>query len=393
MSGRAKKLQLQEKRERDRIRAAEEAAKEKAAAAREEKEREMRAREAMMSAAAPAPPPSAPAAATAAASVQPIQRAPAAGPPPLLDDDDVGGIVPVRRMVRGARAQPAAAAAASEAKPTAVPSSSAAGAAAVPSLAALPCAVPATSASSTNRLRTAFARESDEVIEARKAESRLPLRRDPRYFSASGTSGTPSGDYYAADEIGIPVRPPWAGLTAAQVEAQERAYFDHWLESIYARYGADRLNHFEHNCEVWRQLWRVCERSDVLLVVVDSRQPLLNFPPSLYHYITVTLRKPMVLVLNKIDLLPAAVVEQWVQFFHKRFPKLFIVPFTSFPAERRETLDVHVKSKAKSVTQYSPASAQMRYASGCHLPIAPLVVSLAYSLCLHGWLAACAQAR
>ena len=330
------------------MRAAEEAAKEKAAAAREEKERERRAREAMQSATAPSADPTAPAPAAAAA---PVQRAPAAAaaatPPPLLDDDDVGGIVPVRRMVRGARAQPAAAAAA-EVKPTAAaPSSSAAGAAAVPSLAALPCAVPATSASSTNRLRTAFARESDELIEARKAESRLPLRRDPRYFSASGTSGTPSGDYYATDEIGIPVRPPWAGLTAAQVEAQEKAYFDHWLESIYAKYGADSLNHFEHNCEVWRQLWRVCERSDVLLVVVDSRQPLLNFPPSLYHYITVTLRKPMVLVLNKIDLLPAAVVEQWVEFFHKRFPKLFIVPFTSFPAERRETLDVHVKSKAK----------------------------------------------
>ncbi len=64
--------------------------------------------------------------------------------------------------------------------------------------------------------------------------------------------------------------------------------------------------------EVWRQLWRVCERSDILLVVVDGRNPLIGFPPSLYHYITSTLGKPLVLVLNKIDLLPANVVQDWV---------------------------------------------------------------------------------
>ena len=117
---------------------------------------------------------------------------------------------------------------------------------------------------------------------------------------------------------------------------------------------------------VWRQLWRVCERSDILLVVVDSRQPLLNFPPSLYHYITQTLRKPMVIVLNKIDLLPAQTVNDWIDFFHKRFPKLFVVPFTSFPTERRETLDGLVKSKAKSV-EYASAVCAVACAWGCSM--------------------------
>jgi large subunit GTPase 1 len=34
---------------------------------------------------------------------------------------------------------------------------------------------------------------------------------------------------------------------------------------------------FEKNLEVWRQLWRVVERSDILLQIVDARNPLLYF--------------------------------------------------------------------------------------------------------------------
>lgn len=33
---------------------------------------------------------------------------------------------------------------------------------------------------------------------------------------------------------------------------------------------------FERNLEVWRQLWRTCERSDLVVQIVDARNPL-NF--------------------------------------------------------------------------------------------------------------------
>jgi large subunit GTPase 1 len=32
---------------------------------------------------------------------------------------------------------------------------------------------------------------------------------------------------------------------------------------------------FEKNLNFWRQLWRVMERSDVLVQIVDARNPLL----------------------------------------------------------------------------------------------------------------------
>ena len=32
---------------------------------------------------------------------------------------------------------------------------------------------------------------------------------------------------------------------------------------------------FERNLEFWRQLWRVIERSDIIVQIVDARDPLL----------------------------------------------------------------------------------------------------------------------
>ena len=47
-----------------------------------------------------------------------------------------------------------------------------------------------------------------------------------------------------------------------------------------------RLSYFELNLETWRQLWRVLEMSDILLLICDVRHPVLHLPPSLYRHIT-----------------------------------------------------------------------------------------------------------
>ena len=101
-----------------------------------------------------------------------------------------------------------------------------------------------TSIGSVNKLRTAFAREDDDVIEQRKAASRLPLQR-----RIAPTGGIESYDYYSNEPIAIPVRPDWTGMTPAQLEANEQRYFQQWLNNLYTQYGPNRLNHFEHNLE------------------------------------------------------------------------------------------------------------------------------------------------
>jgi len=90
-------------------------------------------------------------------------------------------------------------------------------------------------------------------------------------------------------------------------------------------------SYFELNLETWRQLWRVLEMSDVLLIIVDIRYSVLMFPPYLYDYITKKLKKDMILVLNKVDLAPPALVVAWKEYFHNQYPKLHILMFTSYP--------------------------------------------------------------
>nr|pir GTP-binding protein MMR1 - mouse [Mus musculus] len=79
----------------------------------------------------------------------------------------------------------------------------------------------------------------------------------------------------------------------------------------------------------------VLEMSDIVLLITDIRHPVVNFPPALYEYVTGELGLALVLVLNKVDLAPPALVVAWKHYFHQRYPQLHIVLFTSFPRDTR----------------------------------------------------------
>lgn len=65
------------------------------------------------------------------------------------------------------------------------------------------------------------------------------------------------------------------------------------------------------------------------MIVTDIRNPLIHIPPSIYDFVTAELKKPMTVVLNKVDLVPAVVVELWKKYLAKRFPKCNFVSFSS----------------------------------------------------------------
>jgi ribosome biogenesis GTPase A len=138
--------------------------------------------------------------------------------------------------------------------------------------------------------------------------------------------------------IRIPERPAWRpGTSASALHAQEEAYFLAYLTDLYTRYGAARLNHFEHNLDVWRQLWRVVEKSDILVLVADARHPLLHFNHGVYEYARAA-GKPMVLLLNKVDTLPVATLRRWQDYFARAYPGLHTVVFSSYPSALHRAL-------------------------------------------------------
>ncbi|GAM18735.1 hypothetical protein SAMD00019534_019100 [Acytostelium subglobosum LB1] len=180
-------------------------------------------------------------------------------------------------------------------------------------------------------LLTIFEKESKEEIEARKELGSKPIdvsMRDTPWSIMDEHVGE-------TGYIDIPKRPRWSfEMTAEQVRQHERQMFSKWLDGIMTKYPRDRLNYFEHNLEVWRQLWRVSERSDLVLLITDARYPLFHFPPALYNYLTNDLKKPILLVLNKVDLVDPRIVEAWKQYFTTKYPHIKVICFSSFRALR-----------------------------------------------------------
>eukprot|EP01107_Rhizomastix_libera_P016946 TRINITY_DN746_c0_g1_i1.p1 TRINITY_DN746_c0_g1~~TRINITY_DN746_c0_g1_i1.p1 ORF type:complete len:461 (-),score=188.87 TRINITY_DN746_c0_g1_i1:117-1499(-) len=68
--------------------------------------------------------------------------------------------------------------------------------------------------------------------------------------------------------------------------------------------GGLMITPFEKNIEIWKQMWRVVERSDALLQIVDARDPLFFACPDVVKYVKETGEyKKAFLLINKADML------------------------------------------------------------------------------------------
>ena len=63
----------------------------------------------------------------------------------------------------------------------------------------------------------------------------------------------------------------------------------------------------------------------------------LNLPPSLYRYLREELKREVIVVLNKVDLAPPALVAAWKAYLNSVFPEAHIVCFASFPKTAEAT--------------------------------------------------------
>ncbi|KAF2290124.1 hypothetical protein GH714_002806 [Hevea brasiliensis] len=122
-----------------------------------------------------------------------------------------------------------------------------------------------------------------------------------------------------ASSLRIPRRPPWnAGMSVEELDANERRAFLIWRRSLASLEENEKLvlTPFEKNLDIWRQLWRVVERSDLLVMVVDARDPLFYRCPDLEVYAReVDKHKRTLLLVNKADLLPYSVRQKWAEYF------------------------------------------------------------------------------
>ncbi|GLD49996.1 large subunit GTPase 1 homolog [Lates japonicus] len=119
----------------------------------------------------------------------------------------------------------------------------------------------------------------------------------------------------------IPRRPHWDESTSPDALQQaEKDSFLEWRRELAQLEEEQKLilTPFERNLEFWRQLWRVIERSDVVVQIVDARNPLLFRCPDLEVYVKeVSENKVNMLLVNKADLLTREQRRVWARHFEK----------------------------------------------------------------------------
>ncbi|XP_023946260.1 large subunit GTPase 1 homolog [Bicyclus anynana] len=122
------------------------------------------------------------------------------------------------------------------------------------------------------------------------------------------------------EPLTVPRRPPWKpGITAEEQLTRERDAFLDWrrhLNELQAKLGA-AVTPYERNLELWKQLWRTLEKSDVVLLLLDARNPLLFRCADLEKYAAEQNCK-CILLLNKADLTTEYVRKCWADYFNKQ---------------------------------------------------------------------------
>jgi large subunit GTPase 1 len=163
------------------------------------------------------------------------------------------------------------------------------------------------------------------------------------------------------DRLSVPRRPHWEkSMTAEQVQRNERESFLNWRRDMAMLEDEEGLllTPFEKNLEVWRQLWRVIERSQLVVQIVDARNPLLFRSADLEKYVKeVDANKNNLLLINKADFLTQEQRRIWADYFDEKGIK-----YTFFSAtlaaqskqeeeEAKERAELEASMKIQQVTE------------------------------------------
>ncbi|KAJ3436553.1 large subunit gtpase 1 [Anaeramoeba flamelloides] len=150
-------------------------------------------------------------------------------------------------------------------------------------------------------------------------------------------------------QLVIPKRPIWnSKMTKEALAFREDRMFLKWRKSLSSLSENPLLNisPFEKNPEVWRQLWRVLERSDIIVQILDARNPRLFRNRDLEKYVKdLSKDKFNVLLMNKSDLLSPNYLKAWANYFKRH--EVEVIFFSAKKETDKEIYEKREKEKEK----------------------------------------------
>jgi len=144
-------------------------------------------------------------------------------------------------------------------------------------------------------------------------------QKNPYLLSAAEERNITKRQKENRNRLTVPRRPKWdAKTTPQELDEQEKAALLSWRRGLAELQENNDLlmTPFERNLEVWRQLWRVIERSDLVVQIVDARHPLLFRSEDLGDYVKeVDPKKNNLLLVNKADMMTLQQRQAWADYF------------------------------------------------------------------------------
>ncbi|KAJ5523467.1 Large subunit GTPase 1 [Penicillium frequentans] len=146
-------------------------------------------------------------------------------------------------------------------------------------------------------------------------------QKNPYLLSASEERNAQQKQQKNKSRLTVPRRPKWDSTTTPQqLEMMERESLLDWRRGLaeLQEFNDLLMTPFERNLEVWRQLWRVIERSHLVVQIVDARNPLQFRSEDLENYVKeIDPRKKNLLLVNKADMLTEKQRVAWAEYFEK----------------------------------------------------------------------------
>ena len=190
-------------------------------------------------------------------------------------------------------------------------------------------------------------------------------QRNPYLLSADEEQGVRRKHARNRQRLTVPRRPKWdESTTPRQLDERERASLLEWRRGLAELQENDDLlmTPFERNIEVWRQLWRVIERSDLVVQIVDARNPLLFRSEDLERYVKqVDSAKENLLLVNKADMMTKQQREAWANYFLEKQInyKFFSASLAKELNEGKDALDELVERETRQTVQQDEPAKEM----------------------------------